>query len=211
MFENNTIYNKWITGIGGTTTAINEGYTVIISPNVAGIKSKEKIENVIAVYGGIDGSMIASQISQIKGRGLRPVIISTPDSFWKVYDILGEQIFHDYKCIIDEIHCFQEAASYRDMLPEFLDNYFVRFERKAIITATLMPLSHPCFAKWQTVRIVPEYEYRQPLNIYYSMNQLYASVTDFITSLPEKENKIFFFNSLTLSKCLDRAGLQFST
>ena len=144
--------------------------------------------------------MIASQISQIKERGLRPVIISTPDSFWKVYDILGEQIFHDYKCIIDEIHCFQEAASYRDMLPEFLDNYFVRFERKAIITATLMPLSHPCFAKWQTVRIVPEYEYRQPLNIYYSMNQLYASVTDFITSLPEKENKIVFFTLLRYNR-----------
>lgn len=41
VFNPNTIYNKWITGIGGTTTAINDGYTIIISPNVAGIVSKE--------------------------------------------------------------------------------------------------------------------------------------------------------------------------
>ena len=54
VFNPNTIYNKWITGIGGTTTAINDGYTIIISPNVAGIVSKEGIENVVAVYGGID-------------------------------------------------------------------------------------------------------------------------------------------------------------
>lgn len=199
VFNPNTIYNKWITGIGGTTTAINDGYTIIISPNVAGIVSKEGIENVVAVYGGIDSQRIAKRTQEIEEQGLRPVIISTPDSFWKVDDALGPDIYHRFKCVIDEIHCFQEAASYRDSLPEFLDIYFQRFGQKAVITATLSPLSHPLFEKWQTMRLVPQYEYRQPMKVYYSTNQLFASVTEFVESLPAEEKKIvFFLNSATL-------------
>lgn len=189
VFNPNTIYNKWITGIGGTTTAINDGYTIIISPNVAGIVSKEGIENVVAVYGGIDSQRIAKRTQEIEEQGLRPVIISTPDSFWKVDDALGPDIYHRFKCVIDEIHCFQEAASYRDSLPEFIDIYFQRFGQKAVITATLSPLSHPLFEKWQTMRLVPQYEYRQPLKVYYSTNQLFASVTEFVESLPAEEKK----------------------
>ena len=211
VFNPNTIYNKWITGIGGTTTAINDGYTIIISPNVAGIVSKEGIENVVAVYGGIDSQRIAKRTQEIEEQGLRPVIISTPDSFWKVDDALGPDIYHRFKCVIDEIHCFQEAASYRDSLPEFIDIYFQRFGQKAVITATLSPLSHPLFEKWQTMRLVPQYEYRQPLKVYYSTNQLFASVTEFVESLPAEEKKIVFFNSLKLSKGLERAGLDFTT
>ena len=211
VFNPNTIYNKWITGIGGTTTAINDGYTIIISPNVAGIVSKEGIENVVAVYGGIDSQRIAKRTQEIEEQGLRPVIISTPDSFWKVDDALGPDIYHRFKCVIDEIHCFQEAASYRDSLPEFLDIYFQRFGQKAVITATLSPLSHPLFEKWQTMRLVPQYEYRQPMKVYYSTNQLFASVTEFVESLPAEEKKIVFFNSLKLSKGLERAGLDFTT
>lgn len=198
VFNPNTIYNKWITGIGGTTTAINEGYTIIISPNVAGIVSKEGIENVVAVYGGIDSQRIAKRTQEIEEQGLRPVIISTPDSFWKVDDALGPDIYHRFKCVIDEIHCFQEAASYRDSLPEFIDIYFQRFGQKAVITATLSPLSHPLFEKWQTMRLVPQYEYRQPMKVYYSTNQLFASVTEFVESLPAEEKKSY---SSTRSNC----------
>lgn len=211
VFDPNTIYNKWITGIGGTTTAIQEGYTVVISPNVAGIISKKGIENVIAVYSGVSSETIAQRMQEVEQQGLRPVIISTPDSFWKVDDALGQDIYHRFKCVIDEIHCFQEAASYRDSLPEFIDRFFKYFERKVVITATLTPLSHPIFEKWQTVRIVPEFEYRQPLQVYYSTNQLFASVTEFIESLPAVDKKIVFFNTLKQSKGLDRAGLKFTT
>lgn len=211
VFDPNTIYNKWITGIGGTTTAINEGYTIIISPNVAGIVSKEGIENVTAVYGGIGSETVARRVQEIEEQGLRPVIISTPDSFWKVDDALGPDIYHRFKCVIDEIHCFQEAASYRDSLPRFIDTFFKYFKQKAVITATLTPLSHPIFEKWQTVRLVPGYEYKQPLQVYYSTNQLFASVTEFVESLPAEDKKIVFFNTLKLSKGLERAGLDFTT
>lgn len=211
VFNPNTIYNKWITGIGGTTTRPS---TKAILSSFRQCSRNRKQRGDRERRSCLWRHRLAKDCqthTRNRGTGPTPVIISTPDSFWKVDDALGPDIYHRFKCVIDEIHCFQEAASYRDSLPEFIDIYFQRFGQKAVITATLSPLSHPLFEKWQTMRLVPQYEYRQPMKVYYSTNQLFASVTEFVESLPAEEKKIVFFNSLKLSKGLERAGLDFTT
>ena len=47
VFNPNTIYNKWITGIGGTTTAINDGYK----------KADEVYKEKMGPFGGGLGGM----------------------------------------------------------------------------------------------------------------------------------------------------------
>lgn len=135
-----------MTGIGGTTLAINEGFCVVVSPNVSGIKSKENEPNVVSAYGNINPAGIKSKHSNIIKARLRPTIITTPDSFPKVTAALGSSAYDKYKCVVDEIHCFQEAAGYRDSLASFIENEFDKFERKCVITATFQKLSHPLFA-----------------------------------------------------------------
>ena len=211
-FKNRVIYNKWITGIGGTTTAIKMGYCIVISPNVSGIISKQEIENVVAVYGGITHDNIESKLREIEKKKFRPAIISTPDSFGKIFDVLNEDVYHRFMCIIDEIHCFQEAASYRDSLPKFLNEHFDRFDRKAVITATYTPLSHPIFKNWDEIQIIPQnFDYGFEIKVYHSEKFLYASVVDYVSKLPQNEKKLIFFNSINGSKSLDRLGLQFET
>lgn len=210
-FQNKTIYNKYITGIGGTTAAINEGNCIVISPNVSGIVSKEGIENVIAVYGGITPMDIKTQYQTIRHKELKPVIITTPDSFTKILDALGSGIYQNYKCIIDELHCFPEAAGYRNILPTFIDSYFVRFICQSAITATYTHLSHPHFKDWTVVNFVPQFAFKHEIQLYSSKKHLYASVKAYLDSLPEQEKKLVFFNSLRQTECFKRQGLDFDT
>lgn len=210
-FQNKTIYNKWITGIGGTTLAIQEGNCIVISPNVTGITSKENQANVIAVYQGVTPDSIERQYNEIQKRGLKPAIISTPDSFFKIFEVFGNSVYSRFKCIVDEIHCFQEASGFRDSLAEFIEEYFDLFDYKVVLTATYIPISHRLFKDWQYARINPDYEYFHEISIFRTYGYLYGSVQHYVSTLPEHEKKLIFLNSLEGMKCLDKLGFKFET
>ena len=209
-FENQKIYNKFITGCGGTTTAIKQGFCIIITPNLSGIISKQEIENVIGVYGDeISYTTMEQKFNQVLSNNLKPVFITTPDSFWRVADLLGNDVYEKYMCIIDEIHCFQEAAGYRKSLPNFIETHLNQFKRKAVITATYVPISHPQFEDWEEIKIVPDFDYQHSIDIYFSDQYLYHSTKDFISKLPTNDKKLIFFNSIKQAVHLDKLGFTY--
>ncbi len=103
-------------------------------------------------------------------------IAVTPESFWKVIkaakEIGKEQwLYDEFFCFLDEFHCYACDAFREDILTPF--NYFWKFKKKAMGSATPYPFSDPKFKKLDyyklrfteslgTVKIVHE---EQPLDV----------------------------------------------
>ena len=190
VFDPNTIYNKWITGIGGTTTAINEGYTIIISPNVAGIVSKEGIGNVIAVYGGIGPETVARRVQEIEEQGLRPRHHLTPGQFLESGRRIRAGHLSPFQMRNRRNPLFQEAASYPGQPSGIYRHVLQVLQTKSGYYSDFNPAFASALPRnGRRCALFRIREQTQPLQVYYSTNQLFASVTEFVESLPTEDKK----------------------
>ena len=141
----NCIFNKGITGCGGTEYAINQkGHAIIAMPFINLVKNKE-IEDVrrernyevLGVYGDICRDTIrdyAKSHETLK-------ILVTYDSLEKVVNTLSESdlgydVYKDFFLLVDEYHLLFNSYSFRHKAIKKLLAIAANFERVTYMSAT---------------------------------------------------------------------------
>lgn len=198
------LINKKYTGVGATYTEIatTKRNSIIVSPTVSLAKSKsqewreKKIHNCFYVGGGVKSKDIKEFLTQATPKKKNKFFV-VADSFPRLIQILGDQVYDDYFLLIDEIDTFQIDTSYRSSL-EYVIDYFHDFKEKAAVTATMIPFTDDKFSSENIDHYVIEKdEYvKTDLSLISSENELETALNVIITLLEKDENIVVAINSI---------------
>lgn len=137
----NCIFNKVVTGCGGTTVALtNEENYIIVVPtkelvvNKLGsiIAGRSKIRNLFGLFGKFDNSLKSKFKKYLKEDGIKK-IICTYDKLPFLDKYLNPQ---DFRLLVDEYHCLLKAYSYRDNAINGVLNNFKKYKSFCFMSAT---------------------------------------------------------------------------
>lgn len=128
------LFNKGITGCGGTTLEIeSKRNSIILVPNINLVLNKCAVyPNLIGVYGDVSEAELTTAI-QKKVRYRK--IMGTYDSLPKILNVLGEDAF-DYFLLIDEYHILFNSYSFRYKPIKFILDNYPKFKDFCFMTAT---------------------------------------------------------------------------
>lgn len=128
------LFNKGITGCGGTTLEIeSKRNSVILVPNINLVLNKCAVyPNLIGVYGAISESDLDERLQE-KTRYKK--IMGTYDSLPKILNVLGDTAF-DYFLLIDEYHILFNSYSFRYKPIKFILDTYTKFKDFCFMTAT---------------------------------------------------------------------------
>ncbi len=196
MIPSNCILNKTLTGLGATHSEIHsKRSSIIIEPNVPVILGKlDDNENLEAVYAKCTPYNLKKYLQmdiQYKK------IITTPESFKKIRTAAEELHINIYKtffCLFDECEKVTQDIDYRRKISQPIYDFF-RFEQKAFVSATPLPMSHPEFERqgFQMVKIEPSFDYKKNLTLIVT-NSYYMWLQRVLDSLRDSKHICIFFN-----------------
>lgn len=196
MIPSNCILNKTLTGLGATHSEIHsKRSSIIIEPNVPVILGKlDDNENLEAVYAKCTPYNLKKYLQmdiQYKK------IITTPESFKKIRkaaEKLHINIYKTFFCLFDECEKVTQDIDYRRKISQPIYDFF-RFEQKAFVSATPLPMSHPEFEKqgFQMVKIEPSFDYKKNLTLIVT-NSYYMWLQRVLDSLRDSKHICIFFN-----------------
>lgn len=196
MIPSNCILNKTLTGLGATHSEIHsKRSSIIIEPNVPVILGKlDHNDNLEAVYARCTPYNLKKYLQmdiQYKK------IITTPESFHKIRktaDELHINIYKTFFCLFDECEKVTQDIDYRRKISQPIYDFF-RFENKAFVSATPLPMSHPEFEKqgFQMIKIEPEFNYKKDLTLIVT-NSYYRCLQRVLDSLKDSKHICIFFN-----------------
>ena len=196
MIPTNCILNKTLTGLGATHSEINsKRSSIIIEPNVPVILGKlDENETLEAVYAKCTPYNLKKYLQmdiQYKK------IITTPESFHKIRkaaEELGINIYKSFFCLFDECEKVTQDIDYRRKISQPIYDFF-RFEQKAFVSATPLPMSHPDFERqgFQMVKVEPSFDYRKDLTLIVT-NSYYECLRRVLDSLKDSKHICIFFN-----------------
>ena len=196
MIPSNCILNKTLTGLGATHSEIHsKRSSIIIEPNVPVILGKlDENENLEAVYAKCTPYNLKKYLQmdiQYKK------IITTPESFKKIRKAAEELHINIYKtffCLFDECEKVTQDIDYRRKISQPIYDFF-RFEQKAFVSATPLPMSHPEFERqgFQMVKIEPSFDYKKNLTLIVT-NSYYMWLQRVLDSLRDSKHICIFFN-----------------
>ena len=196
MIPSNCILNKTLTGLGATHGEIHsKRSSIIIEPNVPVILGKlgdnEDLEAVYAKCTPYNLKKYLQMDIQYKK------IITTPESFHKIRKTAGElniDIYKTFFCLFDECEKVTQDIDYRRKISQPIYDFF-RFENKAFVSATPLPMSHPEFEKqgFQMIKIEPEFNYKKDLTLIVT-NSYYRCLQRVLDSLKDSKHICIFFN-----------------
>lgn len=178
MIPTNTILCKTLTGLGATYSEIKAPrHSIIIEPNRPVIIGKckdpdHKNDNLFGVVQGVFADDVIDYIEESKGKYLK--ILTTPESFHKVEEALrATDIEIRYHCFLlfDECHKIVQDSEYRPKISLPMDIFF-ECEHKALVSATPLELTDPRFENFETIQIVPDFDYSKELFLYITNNVL---------------------------------------
>ena len=178
IIPTNTILCKTLTGLGATYSEIKAPrHSIIIEPNRPVIIGKckdpdHKNDNLFGVVQGVFADDIIDYIEESKGKYLK--ILTTPESFHKVEEALrATDIEIRYHCFLlfDECHKIVKDSDYRPNISLPMDIFF-ECEHKALVSATPLELTDPRFENFETIQIVPDFDYSKELFLYITNNVL---------------------------------------
>ena len=206
----NTILYKTVCGIGATTLELEtERNSIIIEPNVPVIKGKElKYPAMLGVYEGVSTKDITEYI---KGEEHKK-IMTTPESFPKIKRAMrkaGTDMYNGYFLLYDECDRLISDVDYRSTMTLPTKDFF-KFKSKAMVSATPILPSDPRFADcgFETVRIVPTYDYRQDVEIIQTNNVMSVFRTT-LGGLDDADRVCVFYNSTAgIEKVITGMGIQ---
>ena len=196
MIPSNCILNKTLTGLGATHSEIHsKRSSIIIEPNVPVILGKlDDNENLEAVYAKCTPYNLKKYLQMdIPYKK----IITTPESFKKIRKAAEELHINIYKtffCLFDECEKVTQDIDYRRKISQPIYDFF-RFEQKAFVSATPLPMSHPEFEKqgFQMVKIEPSFDYKKNLTLIVT-NSYYIWLQRVLDSLRDSKHICIFFN-----------------
>lgn len=143
----NCIFNKVVTGCGGTTIVLfNDELYVIAVPTteliinktgkseagVSTIQFGNKIKTVFGLFGSFTNSVKSQLKKYLAGEGIKK-IICTYDKLPKLDEFLNPA---DYRLLVDEYHSLLKAYSYRDKAIDGVINSFRKYKSYCFMSAT---------------------------------------------------------------------------
>ena len=138
----NVYLNKTTTGCGATHICLTNSVPyVVIVPYKSAIKnktdSKEGIAGIIKVEGGVTITDVINAVNQDVMNEKTVKIMTTYDSFYKVYEALSELgLVNQFKLCIDEAHVLTTLAKIKGKCFNFLYKHFREFKSYTFVTAT---------------------------------------------------------------------------
>ena len=196
MIPSNCILNKTLTGLGATHSEIHsKRSSIIIEPNVPVILGKlDDNETLEAVYAKCTPYNLKKYLQmdiQYKK------IITTPESFHKIRkaaEELGINIYKTFFCLFDECEKVTQDIDYRRKISQPIYDFF-RFEQKAFVSATPLPMSHPEFERqgFQMIQVLPDYNYKKDLTLIVT-NSYYTWLQRVLDCLRDSKHICIFFN-----------------
>ena len=196
MIPSNCILNKKLTGLGATHSEIHsKRSSIIIEPNVPVILGKlDNNDNLEAVYAKCSLYNLKRYLQMdIEYKK----IITTPESFHKIRKAAVElniDIFKTFFCLFDECEKITQDIDYRRKISQPIYDFF-KFEQKAFVSATPLPMSHPEFVKqdFQMININPNFNYKKDLTLIVT-NSYYKRLRIVLDSLRDSKHICIFFN-----------------
>ena len=130
----NCLFNKGITGCGGTTLEIDcPRNSLILVPNINLVLDKcASHPSLIGVYGDISNTEISSKLQEQLGYHK---IIATYDALPRIIECVGPTIYN-YFLLIDEYHILFNSYSFRYGPIKFILDNYSKFNKFCFMTAT---------------------------------------------------------------------------
>lgn len=196
LIPTNTILDKTLTGLGATHSEIHsKRNSIIIEPNVTVILGKlNNNENLEAVYEKCTPYNIKKYLQMdIPYKK----ILCTPESFHKrrkAAEELRINIYKEYFCLFDECEKVTQDIDYRRKIAQPIYDFF-KFENKAFVSATPLPMTHKEFErqKFQKIKIKPEYDYKKDLELIVT-NSYYKRLKKVLDGMKDSKCVCIFFN-----------------
>ena len=196
LIPTNTILDKTLTGLGATHSEIHsKRNSIIIEPNVTVILGKlNNNENLEAVYEKCTPYNIKKYLQMdIPYKK----ILCTPESFHKIRKAAEElriNIYKEYFCLFDECEKVTQDIDYRRKIAQPIYDFF-KFENKAFVSATPLPMTHKEFErqKFQKIKIKPEYDYKKDLELIVT-NSYYKRLKKVLDGMKDSKCVCIFFN-----------------
>ncbi|MEN0054472.1 MAG: hypothetical protein AAGC65_12435 [Mucilaginibacter sp.] len=199
---NNCILHKEITGCGATSSELfTERNSIIIVPHVPVIKAKQRAHNdkygaeaqILGIYKGVDDIQIENYLNS---KAIYKKLITTPEGFKKILRVFTndiESLLKEYFLLFDECERIITDVSYRGAITAPIE-WFIKFENKALVSATPLDFSHPVLASMNHYKILPEYDYRKQIKVI-GTNNIIESLERQLPEEPEKP--VFLFINST--------------
>lgn len=204
MIPTNTILYKKLTGLGATYGELKaDRNSIIIEPNKPVIcgkckDSKHKDDNLFGVSEGVYTDNIIAYIERSIKQKKHFKILTTPESFHKVQEAFDEmEIDIRFNCFLlfDECHKIIKDVDFRNDIALPMD-FFFECEQKALVSATPIEFTDPRFEEqnFQTITIVPTFDYAKEINIHVT-NNLLQTAKEMLSQ--DKTEKYFIFCNST--------------
>ncbi|WP_316814048.1 hypothetical protein [Pedobacter heparinus] len=203
LIPDNSNIDKNKTGLGITTAELKAcRHSLLAIPSTTIIDDKhfeamEKGWNTFRIYEGVTTEQVAEFLSDAS---LDKKILTTPESFWRVIkaaENIGklQWLYDNFFCYLDESHCYA-VDRFRDeeMLTPF--DYFFRFKKKAMGTATFFEYSDPRIRELQKYEMTYS-EKLGTINVVHHNDP--QAVLNYFLKNPQltKGNVFIFFNTVT--------------
>ena len=193
----NVILDKTLTGLGATYTELHsKRNSIIIEPNVPVILEKtEGHPEWLAVWEQCTVKQVEKYLlSAYKEKKL----ICTPEGFSKIRKAankLNINIYQDYFCLMDECEKFIQDVDFRKRITQPIYDFF-QFQQKAFVSATPLSMRHKELdnQKFRVLKIVPDYDYRQPLKLIVA-SRYDVVLIKYLKTLKDSECICIFLNS----------------
>ena len=155
QIPNKSIIYKTIPGLGATfSEVIALRHSIIVLPHVSIIKNKhakyKDLYKTFAVYGDSQTTKTKDILEYLCSDVAHKKFLTTPKGLDKIknaFSQLGKlgmlhELYRDYFLLVDECHKWVKDTGYRnDMIPT-MDDFF-QFLNKAMVSATVIPMSDP--------------------------------------------------------------------
>ena len=151
----NCIFNKVVTGSGGTTVVLSnsEDYVIAVPTTEliinktgrtdAGLslfKSEERSQPIFGLFGKFNSQVASDLNSYLESKGTKK-IMCTYDKVPRILDFIEPK---DYRLLIDEYHCLLKAYSYRQKAIDGVLDNFRKFKSFCFMSATpILPSFKP--------------------------------------------------------------------
>jgi hypothetical protein len=164
----NCLFHKGMTGVGGTTIALNDDFpTVICLPfkSVIDNKVKQSLDkpgsfkyDLIPYYSGYEDKDTKKKIMSSKV----PKILVTYDSLGRLLNLINPE---EFNLVIDEYDCLITEYLYRDLACDVVYDNYKKFKNYTFMTATPMKRDFLTF-ELSKIRIVEAiWDERDPVQI----------------------------------------------
>jgi hypothetical protein len=164
----------------------------VIEDKVRKHNNKFPDEKVLGVYKGVDVDDIKEYLlSDVKYKK----IITTPEGFVDkvmfAFDDI-EVMYREYFLLFDECERIITDVDYRGKIAAPVDEFF-RFEKKSMVSATVLPFTDTRFKDFDHYIIEPTYDYSKPLTVI-GTDSVISSVGKYVAEI-KSDCICFFFNS----------------